>query len=145
MLTYLFAFAPLSHQWAWAPVTLLLVSQLSFPGHLLGHTNHFILGTPYKTCYFGISLTQSFSHHNLLFIKVTQIFTLAHFSCFEHINFKKWLFTCCLIFLTLWDTPLSHNIHCYSYDLYTLAFPFFHCSPIICLYVLPLRSKDVEA
>lgn len=43
--------------------------------------------------------------HNLVLVKVAQIFTLSHFSCFKHLNLKSWLFTCYLKYLTLWQLP----------------------------------------
>ncbi|XP_060774901.1 uncharacterized protein LOC132884883 isoform X4 [Neoarius graeffei] len=49
-------------------------------------TDQCILGTSHKMCYFGDARTQSSSHHSLALVKVTQILTLAHFSCFQHID-----------------------------------------------------------
>lgn len=56
-------------------------------------------------CCSGDTLTQSSNHQNLILVKVAQILTLV-FSCFQHIDLKNWLFTCCLIYLTLWQMQL---------------------------------------
>lgn len=51
--------------------------------------------------------------------QVTQILMLAQLSCFQHINFESWLFTCCLIYpisfkmktFPLESNPLVHLSH----------------------------------
>ncbi|ROI79356.1 Succinate--hydroxymethylglutarate CoA-transferase [Anabarilius grahami] len=66
----------------WPPMTLSPVHRCSFLGPLLIDTDHCRPGTPHKSCSFGDALTQSSSHHNLALVKLAQILTLAHFSCF---------------------------------------------------------------
>lgn len=73
----------------WMPMTLSLVHQLSFFGPHLLNTNQCMSGTMHKTCSFGDALTQSFSHHNLVFVKDVHILMLSDISCFQHIIFKK--------------------------------------------------------
>lgn len=70
------------------------VHRFYFLGLLLVGTNHCIPGTPHKICCFGDAL---------IFVIVAQIFPLVHISCFQHINFETWLFTCCL-------TPCSYSL-----------------------------------
>ncbi len=53
---------------------------------------------------FGDALTCS--HHYLALFKVTQIFSLSLFACFQHMKFKNWLFTCFLIYTSPWHVPL---------------------------------------
>lgn len=55
------------------------ISQLSFLGPHLVAADHYIPGTPQKTCCFESALTQSSGHRNLEVVKVTQIVMLAHF------------------------------------------------------------------
>lgn len=59
-------------------------------------TEHCTAATPHITCCSGPS------HPTVTIwpITVTHILTLVHFSCFHHINFQTWLFTCCLIYPT---------------------------------------------
>ncbi|ROI16091.1 hypothetical protein DPX16_7144 [Anabarilius grahami] len=64
------------------PMTLSPVHHCSFLGPLLIDTDHCRPGTPHKSCSLGDALTQSSSHHNLVLVKLAQILTLAHFSCF---------------------------------------------------------------
>ena len=61
------------------------------------------------------TLTQSSSHHNLALVKITHTLTLAYFSWFQHINFKNWLFTCCIIYPTPSHVPLYQDNQCYSH------------------------------
>lgn len=43
------------------------------------------------------------------FVIVAQILTLGHFSCFQHINFNNWLFTCWLMCTTSWQVQQENQ------------------------------------
>lgn len=90
-----FAFALITEPWVHTS------SLLSFLGPPFVGTDYCVSGTSYKACRVADALTQTSSHHNLALVRIGLIFMLEDFSCFQHINFKNYLFTCCLIYATL--------------------------------------------
>lgn len=79
-------------------------------GPLLLGIHHYIPEHPARSA-IGDAQTLSSSHNHLALFKVPQILMLEHSSSFQHINFKNWLITCCLIYPNLDRFQYNKFIH----------------------------------
>lgn len=94
---------------SWLPNLLLSVCCFSIL-ILLSVANHH--GWPWvahKPCSFGDALIQPSGHEDLTFVRVTQIFTPAHFWCIWHVNYEYWMLACHLIY-----PKLSHALFLFA-------------------------------
>lgn len=93
-----------------SPDTLLLVCCLSLLRSLSVGTHHCWAGAPHEPCCSGDAPTQpSRLAITTWTVRIFQVFTLAHFSHLQHVDYKNWLFTKRLIHTRRWHGPLLRD------------------------------------
>lgn len=110
-------FTPYALSKPWVSMTLCLVHWLFFLRPLLVDNNYCMPGTCHTIWQFRDALTFICLFITIWGLAVTLF--LAHFSCFQHVNFKNRLYPCCLIYPTSWhvllwlrDQLLPRSLHC---------------------------------
>lgn len=85
----------------WEFMNLSPVHPLFFPGPFLVGTDHCTPGTLVKTSCIGDDLIQLSGYQNLTLVKVVEVLTLTHCSCFQHNSFNIQHITCCLVYFII--------------------------------------------